>query len=51
MYMWFECYGHLISAELWWKLITKKQAFVIARDEETRRVEQEKVKNALRAHH
>ena len=33
--MWFECYGHLISAELWWKLIIKKQAFVIARDEET----------------
>lgn len=41
--------GYLISAGLWWKLIIKKQAFIIPRDEETRRAEQEKVKNALRA--
>jgi plasmid maintenance system antidote protein VapI len=41
--------GHLLSAELWWKLMVKKQEFIISRDEETRKTEQEKVKNALRA--
>ncbi|MBV6428279.1 MAG: hypothetical protein KIPDCIKN_02806 [Haliscomenobacter sp.] len=41
--------AYLIPAELWWKLMVKKQEFVISRDEETRIAEQAKVKNALRA--
>ena len=41
--------GHLLRAELWWKLIIKKQEFIISQDAETRRMEQEKVKNVLRA--
>jgi len=41
--------GELIRAELWWKLIIKKQAFIISKDEDTRREEQKKVKNHLRA--
>lgn len=41
--------GNLIKAELWWKLMIKKQAFIISRDEETRKAEQDKVKNPLRA--
>jgi len=41
--------GHLIPAKLWWKLMIKKQEFIISRDEETRKKEQGKVKNALRA--
>jgi hypothetical protein len=31
------------------ELMVKKQEFIISRDEETRKTEQEKVKNALRA--
>ena len=41
--------GKLIAAGLWWKLAIKKQEFVISKDEETRRAEQGKVKNALGA--
>lgn len=41
--------GNLISAKLWWKLMIKKQEFIIFEDEETRKEEQGKVKNALRA--
>lgn len=41
--------GKLISARLWWKLMAKKQEFVILQDEETREEEQKKVKNPLRA--
>ncbi|MCB0595285.1 MAG: hypothetical protein H6557_10015 [Lewinellaceae bacterium] len=41
--------GGIIRAELWWKLMVKKQAFIISKDEETRKAEQEKVKNPLRA--
>jgi len=41
--------GEIIKAELWWRLMIKKQAFIIARDEETRKAEQKKVKNSLRA--
>ena len=41
--------GYLIPAKLWWNLIIKKQEFVISQDEETRKAEQQKVKNALRA--
>jgi plasmid maintenance system antidote protein VapI len=41
--------GYLISAGVWWKLIMKKQEFIILQDEETRKTEQDKVKNALRA--
>lgn len=41
--------GNLIKAEIWWKLMIKKQEFIISRDEETRKVEQKKVKNPLRA--
>ena len=41
--------GNLIKAELWWKLIIKKQEFIILQDKETRKEEQKKVKNSLRA--
>lgn len=41
--------AHLIKAELWWKLMIKKQEFIISKDDETRMVEQQKVKNSLRA--
>lgn len=41
--------GHLIKAKLWWKLIIKKQEFIISQDEATREEEQKKVKNPLRA--
>lgn len=41
--------GNLIQAKLWWKLMIKKQEFIISKDEETRKEEQEKVKNPLRA--
>lgn len=41
--------GNLIKAKLWWKLMIKKQEFIISQDEETRKEEQKKVKNPLRA--
>ncbi len=41
--------GELIKAKLWWKLMIKKQEFIISKDEETRKVEQKKVKNSIRA--
>lgn len=41
--------GNLIKAKLWWKLMIKKQEFIISQDEETRKEEQKKVKNSLRA--
>lgn len=41
--------GNLIKAELWWKLIIKKQEYELARDHETRKEEQDKVKNPIRA--
>ena len=41
--------GKLIKAKIWWKLMAKKQEFIITKDEETRKVEQEKVKNSIRA--
>ena len=41
--------GQLIKAELWWKLMIKKHEFIITQDQETRKKEQQKVKNALRA--
>lgn len=41
--------GALIKANLWWKLMIKKQDFIISRDEETRKKEQSKVKNPIRA--
>ena len=41
--------GNLISAKLWWKLMIKKQEFIISEDKETRKEQQEKVKNALSA--
>ena|GEM_PF-6141511 len=41
--------GFLIKAELWWNLITLKQSFILSKDEETRKIEYKKVKNALRA--
>jgi plasmid maintenance system antidote protein VapI len=41
--------GHLISAKLWWKLMIKKQEFIISEDKETRKEQQGKVKNALSA--
>jgi len=39
----------LIKAELWWNLIIKKQGFILSKDEKTKLIEQEKVKNPLRA--
>jgi len=39
----------LIAAELWWKLIIKKQTYLISRDVETRKIEYLKVKNQIRA--
>ena len=41
--------GSLITAEKWWKLMIKKQEFIIAQDHETRQIEQMKVKNQIRA--
>jgi len=41
--------GNIIRAQVWWKLMIKKHEFIIARDEETRKREQKKVKNYLRA--
>lgn len=41
--------GDLINAKLWWKLMIKKQEFIISQDDETRKEEQEKVSNPLRA--
>jgi hypothetical protein len=39
--------GKLIKAQLWWQLIAKKQAFMLLQDNETKEMEQRKVKNAL----
>jgi len=39
--------GNLIKAELWWRLIIKKQEFILLEDFETRRKEEAKVKNYL----
>ena len=41
--------GTIIKAKLWWQLIIKKQGYFISKDEETRKQEQEKVKNTIRA--
>lgn len=41
--------GNLIKAITWWKLIIKKQEFVISEDDKTRSIEQNKVKNYLKA--
>ena len=39
--------GNLIKAELWWKLLIKKQEFILSKDDETRQKEEAKVKNFL----
>lgn len=39
--------GNIIKAKLWWKLMIKKQEFIIGQDLETMKKEQKKVKNAL----
>lgn len=39
--------GNIISAALWWKLMMKKQEFVLSVDKETRTKEEAKVKNYL----
>lgn len=36
--------GNLIKAKLWWQLIIKKQAFILLKDNETRKKEEAKVK-------
>ena len=41
--------AELIKAELWWNLIIKKQGFILSKDEKTKMVEQQKVKNPIRA--
>ena len=40
--------GELIPAWLWWQLVIKKQEYHIKRDQQTRKREGAKVKNALR---
>lgn len=40
--------GHLIPALIWWKLIMKKQEYLIKQDREKRKEEGLKVKNALK---
>jgi len=40
--------GELISALLWWKLIIKKQEYLILQDHTTRKIEAAKVKNELK---
>lgn len=39
--------ANLIKAELWWKLMIKKQEFILLKDTETRKKEEAKVKNYL----
>jgi len=41
--------GKLIAAELWWKLVIKKQTYLISQDVEGRKIEYLKVKNQIRA--
>jgi len=41
--------GNLIKAKLWWRLIIKKQEFILSKDEDTRQKEEAKVKNYLKA--
>lgn len=41
--------GNMIKTELWWKLIVKKQGFVLEKDQKAKRIEQRKVKNPIRA--
>lgn len=41
--------GNMIKTESWWKLIIKKQEFILAQDQKTKKSEQKKVKNYLRA--
>lgn len=39
--------GNLISATLWWRIMIKKQEFILLQDKETRKQEEDKVKNYL----
>lgn len=41
--------GNFIKTELWWKLILKKQLFILSKDVEIQRVEQQKVRSVLKA--
>lgn len=41
--------GNLIKAKLWWKLMIKKQEFILTKDQETRLHEEAKVSNYLKA--
>ncbi len=40
--------GELIPALYWWKLVTKKQEFIIKKDSKTRKKESSMVRNAIR---
>jgi len=40
--------SELIKAETWWKLIIKKQEFVLSKDKKTKKAEQKKVKNPIK---
>lgn len=40
--------GNLIPALYWWKLVTKKQEFIIKQDQKTRKKEASRVKNAVK---
>lgn len=42
-----EYSGHLISADLWWKLMIKKLEFKVLQDENAKKLEAQKVKNSL----
>jgi hypothetical protein len=47
MYRLEEHSGSLVPTLVWWRLVVKKQAFEIVQDEETRKMEAAKVKNAV----
>jgi len=40
--------GELIKAETWWRLIIKKQEFILSQDKKTKKAEQKKVKNPIK---
>ena len=41
--------GYMINVEYWWQLIIKKQGFILSKDDKTKKLEQKRVKNFLRA--
>lgn len=41
--------GNMIPTKLWWKLIIKKQEYILLKDQKTKIIEQNKVENPIRA--